>query len=358
MEYSDEKIEQLKNKLIVVVLSLLAIFLFFKVYVYFSKSINIVLGALFPFVLSFVIVYCLMPFIDLLHYKFKIKRKWSIFIVLTIFILIFGYITFTLVPLIIKQLSGLINYFIENQGTIQVRLSEFLLTNNIDLKETIMKSKEGIFNNILGVLNFSVSFLTGIFSLLFMTPVFTVMLIFSFDSIEKGLRNTLIKLKKQEILPLLKSIDEAIGKYVKVTVLDCLIIGIEAYILFSYLKLPYLQLFALIIGIGNLIPFIGPFIGLVPVLTYAITQSWSLFLIILVVVTILQAIEANVVKPLLTSKSVDIHPITTLLTVLVGGSLLGIPGAFLAIPVYMIIKLSIQFLYNKYEEKEKVVDRN
>ena len=103
MEYSDEKIEQLKNKLIVVVLSLLAIFLFFKVYVYFSKPINIVLGALFPFVLSFVIVYCLMPFIDLLHYKFKIKRKWSIFIVLTIFVLIFGYITFTLVPLIIKQ---------------------------------------------------------------------------------------------------------------------------------------------------------------------------------------------------------------------------------------------------------------
>ena len=149
-----------------------------------------------------------------------------------------------------------------------------------------------------------------------------------------------------------------IGKYVKVTVLDCLIIGIESYILFSYLKLPYLQLFALIIGIGNLIPFIGPFIGLVPVLTYAITQSWSLFLIILVVVTILQAIEANVVKPLLTSKSVDIHPITTLLTVLVGGSLLGIPGAFLAIPAYMIIKLSIQFLYNKHEEKEKIVDRN
>ena len=351
MEDKQDKIELLKNKLIIIVLTLLAIFLFFKVYVYFSKPINIVLGALFPFVLSFVIVYCLMPFIDLLNHKFKMRRKLAILIVLTIFVLIFGYITFTLVPLVIKQLSGLINYFIENQTAIQTRLSDFLSTNNIDLKETVIKSKEVIFNNILGVLNFSVSFLTGIFSLLFMTPVFTIMLIFSFDSIEKGLRNTLIKLRKQEVLPLLKSIDEAIGKYVKVTVLDCLIIGIESYILFSYLKLPYVQLFALIIGIGNLIPFIGTFIGLVPVLIYAITQSWSLFLIILVVITILQGIEANIVKPLLTSKSVDIHPITTLLTVLVGGALLGIPGAFLAIPIYMVIKLSIQFLYNRHEEK-------
>ena len=271
MEDKQDKIELLKNKLIIIVLTLLAIFLFFKVYVYFSKPINIVLGALFPFVLSFVIVYCLMPFIDLLNHKFKMRRKLAILIVLTIFVLIFGYITFTLVPLVIKQLSGLINYFIENQTAIQTRLSDFLSTNNIDLKETVIKSKEVIFNNILGVLNFSVSFLTGIFSLLFMTPVFTIMLIFSFDSIEKGLRNTLIKLRKQEVLPLLKSIDEAIGKYVKVTVLDCLIIGIESYILFSYLKLPYVQLFALIIGIGNLIPFIGPFIGLVPVLIYANT---------------------------------------------------------------------------------------
>ena len=63
MENKQDKIELLKNKLIIIVLTLLAIYLFFKVYVYFSKPINIVLGALFPFLFSFVIVYCLMPFI-------------------------------------------------------------------------------------------------------------------------------------------------------------------------------------------------------------------------------------------------------------------------------------------------------
>ena len=273
-------------------------------------------------------------------------------IVLTIFLFVFGYVMLTLVPIIINQLSGFINYFVENQNMIQVKLSEFLYSNNINIQEMIMKSKDFILNNILGVLNFSVSFLTGVFSLLFMTPIFTIMLLFSFDNIEKNIRNTLIKLNKKEILPLIKSIDESIGKYIKVTMIDCLIIGVESYILFSYLKLPYLQLFALIIGIGNLIPFIGPFIGLIPVLIYAMTKSWSLFLTILIVITILQGIEANIVKPLLTSKSVDIHPITTLITVLIGGALLGIPGAFLAIPVYMTIKLSIQFLYEKHEKIE------
>ena len=352
MKSKKDKIEYIKDMLIITVLFLLAIFLFFKVYVYFSKAINIVLGALFPFVLSFIIVYCLMPFIDLLNYRFKIKRKIAMLIVLTIFLFVFGYVMLTLVPIIINQLSGFINYFVENQNMIQVKLSEFLYSNNINIQEMIMKSKDFILNNILGVLNFSVSFLTGVFSLLFMTPIFTIMLLFSFDNIEKNIRNTLIKLNKKEILPLIKSIDESIGKYIKVTMIDCLIIGVESYILFSYLKLPYLQLFALIIGIGNLIPFIGPFIGLIPDLIYAMTKSWSLFLTILIVITILQGIEANIVKPLLTSKSVDIHPITTLITVLIGGALLGIPGAFLAIPVYMTIKLSIQFLYEKHEKIE------
>ena len=68
---------------------------------------------------------------------------------------------------------------------------------------------------------------------------------------------------------------------------------------------------------------------------------------IIVFITILQTIEANIIKPWLTSKSVDIHPITTLLVVLIGGALFGIGGAFLAIPVYIVLKLGVIFYFEE-----------
>ena len=109
----------------------------------------------------------------------------------------------------------------------------------------------------------------------------------------------------------------------------------------------YSSLFSIIIGAGNVIPFIGPFIGLIPAILYASTKSFKLVVMIIVFITILQTIEANIIKPWLTSKSVDIHPITTLLVVLIGGALFGIGGAFLAIPVYIVLKLGVIFYFEE-----------
>ena len=219
--------------------------------------------------------------------------------------------------------------------------------NNINIRDSIINSKEVIFTNFLKVLNSSVSLLTGTFSFLFMTPIFTIMLIFSYDNIDEGIKNLLRKFDREEWIPLIKQMDDAIGKYIKVTVLDSLIVGICSYVIFFFLKMEYSSLFSMIIGAGNVIPFIGPFIGLIPVILYAATKSFKLVVIIIVLITILQTIEANIIKPWLTSKSVDIHPITTLLVVLIGGALFGIGGAFIAIPVYIVLKLGITFYFEK-----------
>ena len=236
---------------------------------------------------------------------------------------------------------------------IQKKISEFLDGTNIDLKTSVNKIREYLMTNSMDLINSSIALFSGLFSFIFMTPIFTVMLIFNYDNMEVGLRKLLIRNNKKKVLPLLKQIDESVGKYIKVTFLDCFIIGTLSGFVLYFLKVDYVQLFAIIIGIGNLIPFIGPFISIIPVLIYAATKSMNLFISILVLITILQGIEANIVKPWLTSKSVNIHPITTLLVILIGGALFGIIGAFIAIPVYIIIKLVFQFyiLKNKNEKK-------
>lgn len=343
--YSEERLKKIRNILIVVSLFLLSILLFFKVYDYFKGSIKIITSATFPFVLSFVIAYSIMPFIDMLSHKFN--RKLSISIVLFAFFALFIYVILAFIPLVAGQLSSLIEFFIKNQDNLQKSLFSFLESNNIDLRSSIINSKEIIATNTLKVLNSSFSIATGTFSLLFMTPIFTIMLVFSYDNMEKGVKKLLIQTNRQELIPLIKKINSAIGKYIKVTVLDSLIVGIASYIIFFFLKLEYNTLFSIVIGFGNVIPFIGPFIGLIPVILYASTKSFKLVVSIIVLITIVQTIEANIVKPWLTSKSVNMHPITTLLAVLIGGGLFGIGGAFLAIPVYIVIKLIAQFYFEK-----------
>ena len=229
----------------------------------------------------------------------------------------------------------------------------FLESNNIDLKDTVINSKEVILNNTLKVLNSSVSILNSMFSLLFMTPIFTIMLIFSYDSIEKKVEEKLTEYGLKDWIGLIRNIDKSIGDYIIVTMKDSMIVGICSYIIFFFLKLEYSSLFALIIGIGNVIPFIGPFIGLIPVIMYAMTKSFRLVIMIVVCITILQTIEANIIKPWLTRASLKIHPITTLLVVLIGGALFGIGGAFIAIPIYIIVKSVWIFCEDKYFSKLK-----
>ena len=392
--YNEEKLLKIRNILIVAVLMLLTILLFFRVYDNFAKPIRLVTSTIFPFILSFVIVYCLMPFIDMISEKDRIKnsklnelekvekmnisnserrkrmelfnkishedkkkiqlnRTFAILLVLTVFFIVFLYIVLTIVPIFTKQVSSLIDFLLKNQEKLQNNFFGFLESNNIDLRTSIMNSKDIIVTNIIKVLGSSFSLMSSTFSLLFMTPIFTIMLIFSYDNIENGVKRILQNMGREDLIVLIKNMDETIGKYILVTALDSMIVGVVSFIIFYFLKMDYSLLFSVIIGFGNVIPFIGPFIGLIPAILYAFTKSFKLVILIIVLITIVQTIEANIVKPWLTGKSVEMHPITTLLVVLVGGALFGIGGAFVAIPVYIIIKLTWLFCWEKYVVKNK-----
>ena len=401
--YNEEKLLKLRNILIVTVLALLALLLFFRVYDNFAKQIKLVTSTIFPFILSFIIVYCLMPFIDMISEKdkndsflknskldelekvekmnisdsekrkkielfneisqsnkkkrIKLNRTFAILLVLTVFFIIFLYIVLTIVPIFTKQVSSLIDFLLKNQGKLQNNFFEFLERNNIDLKSSLISSKDIIVSNVIKVLSSSFSLISSTFSLLFMTPIFTIMLIFSYDNIENGVKRVLRNMDREDLIILIKNMDETIGKYILVTALDSMIVGVVSFIIFYFLKMDYSMLFSVIIGFGNVIPFIGPFIGLIPAILYAFTKSFKLVIFIVVLITIVQTIEANIVKPWLTGKSVEMHPITTLLVVLIGGALFGIGGAFIAIPVYIIVKLTFLFFWEKYTVNNKLNEK-
>ncbi|MCZ6888225.1 MAG: AI-2E family transporter [Gammaproteobacteria bacterium] len=144
--------------------------------------------------------------------------------------------------------------------------------------------------------------------------------------------------------PLLNQVGEEmnvqIANYVRGKSVEIIIVGTVSYITFASLGLNYAALLGLVVGLSVLIPFIGAAVVTVPVAAVAFLQwGWSLeFLYLLIGYGIIQALDGNVLVPLLFSEANDLHPIMIIVAVLAFGGLWGLWGVFFAIPLATLVK--------------------
>ena len=134
--------------------------------------------------------------------------------------------------------------------------------------------------------------------------------------------------------------DQQIANYVRGKVVEIVIVGGVTYIAFLWLGLNYAALLAMIVGLSVLIPYIGATLVTIPVALIGYVQ-WGVsteFYTLLVVYGIIQALDGNVLVPLLFSEAVNLHPVAIIVAVLFFGSLWGLWGVFFAIPLATLIK--------------------
>lgn len=147
--------------------------------------------------------------------------------------------------------------------------------------------------------------------------------------------------------------NEIFFRFISSQLLDGIVVGILTSIAMSILGVKYAVLLGFMIGLFNLIPYLGAIIGVViaaiiTLLTGGISQAiWMI-----IIVTILQQIDANIINPKITGTSLKISPILIIFSVTVIGSYFGIIGMFLAVPIVAVIKLMLQD-YIKYKEEMK-----
>ena len=107
--------------------------------------------------------------------------------------------------------------------------------------------------------------------------------------------------------------------------------------------MPYAFLFAIIISLTNIIPFIGPYIGGVPAILVSFSVSTRLGITSLIIIFALQFIESNFIQPYIMSKSLKINPIIIIIGLIVFGHFFGILGMLLSAPLTCIIKILINY---------------
>ena len=151
--------------------------------------------------------------------------------------------------------------------------------------------------------------------------------------------------------------DRQIGNYVRGKFWEIIIIWAASFIAFSFLRLDYALLLAVLVGLSVIIPYVGAAVVTFPVLIIAWFQwGWtSDFFWLTGAYFVIQALDGNVLVPLLFSEVVNLHPIAIIVAILVFGGLWGFWGVFFAIPLATLVQAVIKS-WPKHLHEEPLVD--
>lgn len=140
--------------------------------------------------------------------------------------------------------------------------------------------------------------------------------------------------------------DDIFSGFVRGKLLDSLIIGILCFIFSRIFRFPYTPLVSVIVGVTNVIPFFGPFLGAVPSVFLILLDSPIKALYFLIFVIALQQVDGNIIGPKILGGSTGLSGLGVIVAILVGGSFFGIPGMFFGVPVFACMCSLISFLIN------------
>ncbi len=333
-------------RITILLLGLLSVFVFLKLYSVWAPFFTMFKAILIPFLISAFITYLLHPIIEKLH-RTGVPRSISILIIYFLFFGLIGYGFYRGVPVLITQLRDLSENF--PQFTLTYNMWIDSIHDQTDswpigihdrIDDLFAKTEEWVAITIEKVIN-SLKSLFDYMLLIAIIPFLVFYMLKDYDQIKRAGWYMTPRKWRSETIQFLKDIDRSLGNYIRGQLFVCLIIGTLAFISLWFFHVKYPLILGLLIGATNIIPYFGPVIGAVPALIIAATMSTKTVIVVIVIILSLQFIEGNILGPLIVGKSLHMHPIIIMLALLAGGEIGGVVGLMLAVPVIVILKVMI-----------------
>ena len=311
-----------------------------------------------PFFIGFIIAWLFNPFVKYLESRGWRRGVASLTIYLVFIVLIFTFVSF-LIPTIYNQLNDLIASLSSIYGSVREWITSILNnfnSNNMydvaQIESNIFKAIEEFFSSVTN--NLPSLFLTTIASLfsgigtIAISLVVGIYLLFDFDNASYHLLKYIPSPYKEEINTLLTDIGTELRKCVKGTLLIAFAVFVLDSIGFAIAGLKAPLLFGVLCGITDLIPYIGPYIGGAAAVIVGYSQGPLIGTAVLIIATLVQLLENYVLQPVVMSKTMQLHPVTIIIGLLIFGHFFGIVGMILATPVMSLVKVVYRFFAKKY----------
>jgi len=150
--------------------------------------------------------------------------------------------------------------------------------------------------------------------------------------------------------------NKAFGGFLNGKIIDSIVIGILTFIVLLIFKIPYAVLIAVVIGITNIIPLFGPFLGAVPSVIILLMVNPMKALTFVIIILVIQQIDGNIIGPFIIGDSTGLSSFWVIFAITVFGGLFGVFGMFIGVPAFAVIYASIRTLVNERLRKKQLPD--
>ena len=312
-----------------------------------------------PFFIGFVLAWLFNPIVVKLENRGWKRGLACITVYLAFIIILFAFFGM-LIPTLYNQLNDLVAALPSNFNQVKLWVTNFLdkfnsseMFNVAEIESNIFKTMEnlagGLANDLPSkIVSIAGSLVSGI-GTIGVSLVVGIYLLFDFNDVTDHLLKYIPKSHKEETKNLVDNIANELRKCVNGTLLVAFMVFVCDSIGFAFAGLKSPILFGLLCGITDLIPYIGPYIGGAAAVIVGFSQNPIIGIITLIVATIVQLIENYVLQPVVMSKTMQLHPVTIIIGLLIFGHFFGIAGMILATPILSLFKVLYRFLANKYD---------
>lgn len=352
-----------------------------------KAGLNTIYTILTPIIYAAVISYILWPIIRFVEnnviYRICKMRNWNpsskirkiirmlgvLISLLVFFLLIYGLLSM-LIPEIVNSITNIVDSFPRYINNIQAWLSG-LLKNYPELEASSTTIFSSIFsraetwlsNDLLPQVNNLVkNFSTSFFSILIFLKNFligamiSIYLLYGKENYVAHGKQVLYCIFSTEttnnIIRDLQFVDKTFGGFIVGKILDSVIIGILCYIGTTILNLPYALLVSVIVGVTNVIPFFGPYIGAIPSAFLILLVNPIQCVYFVIFILILQQFDGNFLGPKILGGSTGLSSFMVIVAILLGGGLFGIVGMFIGVPAFAVICTIVRNRIDRRLEKK------
>lgn len=295
-------------------------------------------------IIATLVAFVLKPLVKLLEFRLGLRRSIAI---ASVFILVGGAVVLAsmeLVPMMVERAQLLYNQF--KNFPFQSKLADAAqnLSKSVPFLDptTISDKANAIISSGMQSLNSVVDDIVSLIAVVAIVPFITYFILAEGDHALKHLIERVPNKYFEMTLNVLNKIERDLVGYLRGWILDSIIIGVLSIAGLWFIGVDYPVLIGSIAGIANLVPYLGPVVGAVPAFLVSLTQfgDFRMLLPIVVLSVAIQAIDNTIVQPLCFAKTVDMHPLTVIVVLIVGNELMGVVGMLLAIPIATVLKVS------------------
>jgi len=297
-----------------------------------------------PLVISIIVTYVLRPLVDAMVSR-GVPRTVAI-LLLYVFVgaLIAVFLVNTL-PLLVAQAAAFIKQLPAYVGIFDAFLDHMTFAARVLPKGVRVGVERALGGAESGLITWFSGALIGVRDLLggvvsaFIVPFLVFYLLKDYSLFTELVIRLFPRRSRLTVRGILEGIDRSLGRYVRGQLLVMLLVGLATFIGLLIVHMPNALLLAAIVGLTNIIPYVGPFLGAAPALFMAFGVSNALLVKVLIVNLVVQQLEGNVFSPWIMGKTMKLHPLMILLGVMLAGEVAGITGLIFAVPLLAVGKV-------------------